>query len=136
MLPAHKGEYSDREFDLRHEDAMALKICAAGLCAAVIAAMALASAPAEAAAKKRTVSKPPVTRQVAPRQVAVNRARTRITVQPRSFLDPGREILPGEYKYNDYAFPPGYSPTSVIDNKAGHHRSPLPGPFDLPGWGW
>jgi hypothetical protein len=113
---------------MRHEDAMALKFCAAGLCAALIAA--LASAPAEAATRKRVVSKPAVMRVVPARQVA----RTRITVQPRSFLDPGPEILPGDRKFNDYALPPYYSPTSVIDNKAGHHRSPLPGPFELPGW--
>jgi hypothetical protein len=113
---------------------MALKICAAGLCAVAIAALALASAPTEAATQKRVVAKPAVTRQIAPRQVVATRARTRITVQPRSFLDPGTEVLPGERKFNDYAFPPYYSPTSVIDNKAGHHRSPLPGPFDLPGY--
>ena len=63
-----------------------------------------------------------------------NQPRSRITVQPRSFLDAGTELLPGERKFNDYAFPPYYSPTSVIDNKAGHHRSPLPGPMELPGW--
>ena len=115
---------------------MALKICAAGLCAAVIAALALASAPAEAAAKKRVVAKPvPLSmREVPPRQVAANRARTRITVQPRSFLDAGTGVVPGERKFNDYAFPPYYSPTSIIDNKGPFHRSPLPGPFELPGY--
>ena len=70
------------------------------------------------------------------------RARTRVTVRPRSFLDGGTEVFPGERKFTDYAFPPGYSPMSVIENTAGYHRSPLPGPFDLPGpnnpwpWGW
>ena len=110
---------------------MGLKIWAAGLSAAVIA-VAFASAPAEAAPAKRTIAKQ--TRPAVTRQVAVNRARTRVIVQPRSFLDAGTELLPGERKFNDYAFPPGYSPTSVIDNKAGHHRSPLPGPFELPGY--
>jgi len=108
---------------------MGLKIWAAGLCAAVIAVAALASAPAEAAQKKRVVAKQS-------EQVVANRPRSRITVQPRSFLDPGTEVLPGERKYNDYALPPYYSPTSIIDNKAGHHRSPLPGPME-PGYsGW
>ena len=116
---------------------MGLKIWAAGLCAAVIAVAALASAPAEAAQKKRVVAtptRPVVARQVGARQVVSNQPRSRITVQPRSFLDAGTELLPGERKFNDYAFPPYYSPTSVIDNKAGHHRSPLPGPMELPGW--
>ena len=107
---------------------MGLKMCVAGICAAIIAVLALASEPAAAAAKKRVVTR------AAPGQVAVNRARTRITVQPRSFLDAGTELLPGERKFNDYAFPPYYSPSGIIDNKAGHHRSPLPGPFELPGY--
>ena len=109
---------------------------ATSLCAAAIAVTALASASAEPAQKKRVVAKQ------SNGQVVAVRPRARVTVQQRSFLDPGTEVLPGEYKYNDYALPPGYNPTSVIDNKAGHHRSPLPGPFDLPGqnnpypWGW
>jgi hypothetical protein len=59
--------------------------------------------------------------------------RTRVRVQARSFLDAGTEVLPGERKFMDYALPPNYSPTQVIDNTAFSHRSPLPGPFDLPG---
>ena len=59
---------------------------------------------------------------------------TRIYVTKRSWLDGGTEVLPGDRKFTDYAIPPYYSPTSVIDNKGGIHRSPLPRPFDLPGW--
>jgi hypothetical protein len=116
-----------------NEDAMNLKICAAGFCAAVIAVTAFMAPAAEAAQKKRVVSQ---TRQ----RVVANPPRARITVQRRSFLDAGTEVLPGERKFTDYAIPPGYSPTSVFENQAGHHRSPLPGPFDLPGrdnpWPW
>src|SRR5689334_200318 len=64
------------------------------------------------------------------------RARTRITVRPRSFLDGGTEVLPGERKFMDYAQAPTYSwlaPTSSWD-PLGTHRSPLPMPFDLPGY--
>jgi hypothetical protein len=103
---------------------MSLRLCAAGLCATVIAA-AWSAAPAEAAQKARAVSQPR-------EQVAATRPRARITVQRRSFLDAGTVVNPGERKFTDYAFPPGYSPTSVIDNHAGMHRGPLPGPFDLP----
>src|SRR5689334_10177257 len=64
------------------------------------------------------------------------RARTRITVRPRSFLDGGTEVFPGERKFTDYAQAPTYSwlaPTSSWD-PLGTHRSPLPMPFDLPGY--
>ena len=43
------------------------------------------------------------------------RARTRITVKPRSYLDGGTEVLPGERKFMDYAQAPTYgwlAPTS------------------------
>lgn len=35
--------------------------------------------------------------------------RTRIYVTKRSWLDAGTEVLPGDRKFTDYAFPPGYS---------------------------
>ena len=116
---------------------MRLKLCAAGLCAAFIAAGAMtiipAISPAEAAQKKRVVSQ-------SKKRVAVAKPRARIRVQPRSFLDAGTDTVPGDRKFTDYANPPGYSPTSVLDNHAGGRRSPLPGPFDLPGrdnpWPW
>jgi len=95
---------------------MGLKIWAAGLCAAVITVAALASASAEPAQKKRVVT---------------NQSRSRITVQPRSFLDPGPEILPGERKYNDYAIPPGYSPLQVLGPGRDFRRQPLPDPWDM-----
>jgi hypothetical protein len=34
---------------------------------------------------------------------------TRIYVTKRSWLDAGTEVLPGDRKFTDYAFPPGYS---------------------------
>jgi hypothetical protein len=112
---------------------MNLKLWAVGFCAAVIAMAAFTGPNAEAAQKKRVITQ---TKQ----RVITTRPRARITVRSRSFLDGGTEVLPGERKFTDYAIPPGYSPTSVIENTAGYHRSPLPGPFDLPGrdnpWPW
>ncbi|ABD05047.1 conserved hypothetical protein [Rhodopseudomonas palustris HaA2] len=35
--------------------------------------------------------------------------RTRVYVTKRSWLDAGTEVLPGDRKFSDYAFPPGYS---------------------------
>jgi hypothetical protein len=99
--------------------------------ALLIAAPAILSSPAQAETKKRVVS-----------QTTNAQPRARIKVQPRSFLDPGTEVLPGERKFTDYAIPPNYSPTAVIDNTAFSRPSALPGPFDLPGrrnpypWQW
>jgi hypothetical protein len=61
------------------------------------------------------------------------RTGSRITVRPRSFLDAGTEVLPGERKFTDYALPPFYSPYSVLGPGRGFDRSPLNGPFDVPG---
>jgi hypothetical protein len=64
------------------------------------------------------------------------RARTRITVRPRSYLDGGTEVFPGERKFTDYALVPTYmngSPYAIWD-PTGSHRPPLPMPFDLPGY--
>jgi hypothetical protein len=35
--------------------------------------------------------------------------RTRVYITKRSWLDAGVEVLPGDRKFNDYAFPPGDS---------------------------
>jgi hypothetical protein len=116
---------------------MRTKLGVMGLLGAVMAAWLLTSPTADAAPqkkKKATASQSQV--------VASTRSRTRVRVQNRSFLDIGTEVLPGERKFTDYAIPPGYSPTAVIDNTAFSHRSPLLGAFDLPGrnnpypWGW
>ncbi len=104
---------------------MNLKLCTAGFCAAVIAMTAFSGPDAEAATKKRVVTHKK-------ERVVTTRPRTRIVVRNRSFLDPGTESLPGESHDQDYAFPPGYSPTRVIENTPFYHRGPLPGPFDLP----
>src|SRR5256885_8964878 len=64
------------------------------------------------------------------------RARTRITVRPRSFLDPGTEVKPGERKFTDYVTPPTYTSGSAYASwdPTGIHRFPLPMPFELPGY--
>lgn len=64
------------------------------------------------------------------------RARTRVTVRPRSFLDGGTQVIPGERKFTDYAYPTGYmnaSPSASWD-PTGTHRTPLPMPGYLPGY--
>ena len=101
---------------------------------ALLVAIAAVATPADAATKKRVV-----TRSTATTVVVASRPRARITVQRRSFLDPGTQVLPGTDHSTDYINPPGYSPMSVIENTAFYRRS-LPGPWDLPSgrnpWIW
>ena len=66
------------------------------------------------------------------RIVSAKRARSRVLVRARSFLDAGTEVLPGERKFLDYAFPPTHVALEVVTNtggRAGWHNSPLPGPL-------
>ena len=114
---------------------MGLKIWAAGLCAVGIATMAFSAPPAGAAPKKKTVASQS---QV----VVASRARTRVRVAPRSCLDGGTEVLPGDRKFTDYALPAGEigAPLSQIKGTAFNRETALPGPFYLPSrqnpWPW
>ena len=64
-----------------------------------------------------------------------SRPRSRITVQRRSYLDAGTEVLPGERKYQEYAAPYGYSAmeSALGPLGLGWNRQPFNGPFDVPG---
>src|SRR4030081_2213426 len=77
-----------------------MKAYAVGLCAALVAVTALAVPVAEAQTERSYVTTP---KRVANAQ----RPRARVTVAPRSFLDAGTEVKPGERKFTDYAFPAG-----------------------------
>ncbi len=50
--------------------------------------------------------------------------RLRVTVTNRSFLDAGTVVRPGDRKFTDYAFPPYYSPTAVIDYTSANISGP------------
>ena len=106
---------------------MGIKICAAGLCLAVVAAMPIVAVPVEAQTTRREYVY--TTRAVPP----VNRPRARVTVEPRSFLDAGTEVLPGERKFTDYAFPAGsYSmPLSAVTNTGVTRAGQTEGLFSL-----
>jgi hypothetical protein len=86
-------------------------------------ALALAAAPAGADVKKKYVTRDG-------RIVSVVRGPTRLTVRPRSFLDPGTETLPYNEHYADYAFPPTYTPYPHQGGIVGFWRAPLPSPID------
>lgn len=62
--------------------------------------------------------------------------RTRIYVTRRSWLDAGTEVLPGDRKFSDYAFPPaiGYPSFGRENNNRPIDRQPLSPPSDLGGY--
>ena len=96
--------------------------CVAGLAALVTGAVLLAS-PLAAQTYPDPTKKPAAKREGNP---------PRVTVQKRSFLDAGTEVLPGQRKFLDYALPPTHTPMDVVQNtggRVGWHNSPLPGPF-------
>lgn len=59
--------------------------------------------------------------------------RTRVYISKRSWLDAGTEVLPGERKFNDYAFPPFASFARENQNRP-LDRQPLSPPSDLGGY--
>jgi hypothetical protein len=58
---------------------------------------------------------------------------TRIYVSRRSWLDGGTEVLPGDRKFTDYAFPPAVSFARENNNRP-IDRQPLNPPSDLGGY--
>jgi hypothetical protein len=62
--------------------------------------------------------------------------RTRIYVSKRSWLDAGTEVLPGDRKFNDYAFPPdiGYPSFARENLNRPIDRQPLNPPSDMGGY--
>lgn len=115
---------------------MSLKFPAARKLAVLLAAAAVMatglSTDADAAKRKRTdrgsgysVSGPNVSYQAGPR--------TRIYVTKRSWLDAGTEVLPGDRKFSDYAFPPGRSFGQENLNRP-LDRQPLNPSVDLGGY--
>jgi hypothetical protein len=61
---------------------------------------------------------------------------TRIYVTRRSWLDAGTEVLPGDRKFSDYAFPPeiGYQSFARENNNRPIDRQPLNPPSDMGGY--
>jgi len=99
------------------------KVVATAITATV--ALAFVAAPTLADTKKTYVTSDG-------RIVTVVRAPPRVTVRPRSFLNPGTETLGLNEHYLDYAFPPTYTPFVNLGGVIGFWRAPLPSPYDLP----
>jgi hypothetical protein len=112
---------------------MRTNLFALGLAGLAAAGFMLATATTADAQQRRKAAK--YDRQSDRRVVTVG-PRSRITVYRRSFLDAGTEVMPGERKFTDYVFPPGYSATTFhLGPSWGTDRRPLNDPFDLPGFG-
>src|SRR4030088_1441803 len=121
------------------EDMMTWKFSAANKLAVLLAAIAVATIgfntiPAGAQSKRQFYDRgrpyygpsgPNVSYQQGPH--------TRIYVTRRSWLDAGTEVLPGDRKFTDYAFPPGYSFGRENHNRP-LDRQPLDPPSDLGGY--
>jgi hypothetical protein len=127
-----------------HEDVMTWKFPAATKLAALLLATAIAAAGfgitqagAQAPTKRQTDDRgrpyygtggPNVSYQQGPH--------TRIFITKRSWLDAGVEVLPGDRKFNDYAFPPelGYPSFARANNNRPIDRQPLNPPSDMGGY--
>ena len=61
---------------------------------------------------------------------------TRVYVTTRSWLDAGTEVLPGDRKFQDYAFPPdiGYPSFARENGNRPIDRQPLNPPSDMGGY--
>src|ERR1700678_2676389 len=68
--------------------------------------------------------------------VSYQQGNTRIFVSRRSWLDAGTEVLPGDRKFLDYAFPPevGYPSVARETNTRPLARQPLTPPSDMGGY--
>ena len=98
------------------------------LAAGIVVAIGLA-APANAQAPDRHY------RSTGPNVSYQQGPHTRIYVTKRSWLDGGTEVLPGDRKFTDYAFPPaiGFPTFARENNNRPIDRQPLNPPSDLGG---
>lgn len=105
---------------------------------AAIAVLALAASPASAQQTRMQYDKNGRVYYgpTGPNRVIQQGPNTRVYITTRSWLDAGTEVLPGDRKFQDYAFPPeiGY-PTFARENRQRPiDRQPLNPPSDLGGY--
>jgi hypothetical protein len=128
---------------------MTPKLTAASKLAALLAATAivgLIASPAGAQSPQPKAKRAPQQQQYdrdgrpvygprGPNQVYQQGPHTRVYVTTRSWLDAGTEVLPGDRKFQDYAFPPdiGYPSFARENNNRPIDRQPLSTPADLGG---
>ena len=110
---------------------LALTLAAGALVAVTVAGSASAQAPQY---DKR--GRPIYGNGGSPNVVYQQGPHTRIYVTKRSWLDAGVEVLPGDRKFSDYAFPPdiGYPSFARENNNRPIDRQPLSTPADVSGY--
>ena len=128
-LPARKADHD--------EDAMTFKLPAASKLAMLLAAATLVAVGATSASAQ---SKPKYDRDgrivygaQGPNRVYQQGPRTRVYVTTRSWLDAGTEVLPGDRKFTDYAFPPARSFGQENNNRP-LDRQPMNPASDMGGY--
>ena len=111
------------------------------LAAASVVAIGLSATPADAQVKRKVDERKyddrgrPYYGPNGP-NVVYQQGPTRIYVTKRSWLDAGTEVLPGERKFMDYAYPPdiGYPSFARENRNRPIDRQPLSTPSDLGGY--
>jgi len=123
------------------EDAMTRKFPAASKLAMLLAAAALVAVSATSASAQTKQQKydrdgRPYYGANGPNRSYQQGPRTRVFVTTRSWLDAGTEVLPGDRKFLDYAFPSPYGyPTFARENlNRPIDRQPLNPPSDMGGY--
>jgi hypothetical protein len=108
------------------------------LAAAAVVALGLGMSPADAQTKRQPYDRDgrPYYGAQGPNRSYQQGPHTRVYVTTRSWLDAGTEVLPGDRKFNDYAFPPaiGYPSFARENNNRPIDRQPLNPPADLGGY--
>jgi hypothetical protein len=109
---------------------------AVSLAAISVVAVGFAMTAANAAPKRQTDDRGRAYYGANGPNVSYQQGRTRIYVSRRSWLDAGVEVLPGDRKFTDYAFPPaiGYPSFARENNNRPIDRQPLNPPADLGGY--
>ena len=108
------------------------------LAAAAVVAISFDTAPASAQQAKRQYDRDgrPYYGAQGPNRTYMQGPRTRVYVTTRSWLDAGTEVLPGDRKFQDYAFPPalGYPSFARENLNRPIDRQPLNPPSDMGGY--
>src|ERR1700712_4863487 len=128
-----------------HEDVMTWKFTAALLATIAVVAVGFGtvSATAQAPTKRQLDNKRqfdtqgrPYYGSNSPNASYQQGPHTRVYVTKRSWLDAGVEVLPGDRKFTDYAYPPevGYPSFARENTTRPPARQPLSSPSDLGGY--
>jgi hypothetical protein len=105
------------------------------LAAATVVAISFDTTPASAQNPRHDRDGRPTYGAQGPNRSYMQGPRTRVYVTTRSWLDAGTEVLPGDRKFQDYAFPSeyGYPSFGRENNNRPIDRQPLNPPSDLGG---